>query len=103
MTSEEQAILRVIEHVDARLKEHRDDSHKRHNELVDVIKSGFPGGDPEAHRRAHEALIAREIWRQEFRNKISEHLAEKGIWALFAGISTLVWYGVQLVLNKGPH
>lgn len=95
-------IMRVVEHVDARLAEHREDSNRRHEEILSTLKLSVPDGDFEAHRKYHEILIRREEWRQARRDKIMEHLAEKGVVAFLLGMITLLWYGIQVAMNMGP-
>lgn len=95
-------IMRLIEHVDARLIEHREDSNRRHEELMETLKLSVPEGDFEAHRKYHEILIKREEWCQERRDKILAHLTEKGIVAFVLGMGTLIWYGIQVAFGHGP-
>lgn len=48
---------------------------------VDKVLLGFPEGDPESHRRFHEAVIEQAKAREKFWREISLKLVEKGIWA----------------------
>jgi hypothetical protein len=93
----------LTEYVDAILEEHRQSSEARHKEIISRLEGAFPGGDAEAHRKYHEILIQREQWRQQFCDKIIEHMAEKGVWASVVGLGWAIWYGLQVIMNKGPN
>lgn len=51
------------------------------SDKVDEVLRGFPEGDPESHRRFHEAVIEQAKAREKFWREISLKLVEKGIWA----------------------
>lgn len=42
--------------------------------LSSAVKTAFPGGDFDGHRRYHELLIAREEQRQQIRREVITHL-----------------------------
>lgn len=50
------------------------------------VKTGFPGGDYDGHRRYHELVIEREEQRRQFWQGILLHLAKTGTWAMLAGL-----------------
>jgi hypothetical protein len=66
---------------------------------VDDLAKGFPGGDPEGHRRAHEALIRKAEARAKFYEDLCSELAKKGLWALLALIGIAVWQYVKTKVN----
>ena len=80
--------------------DHRTSSEARHQEILAKFTTAFPDGDPDGHRRAHELWMEREIWKQSIRNKVLEHMAEKGVWAFVAGLSWLCWYGLQVFVKQ---
>lgn len=62
---------------------------------VDDLAKGFPGGDADGHRRAHEALIRRAEERAKFYEDLRSELAKKGLWALIALIGVALWQYVK--------
>jgi hemerythrin len=59
------------------LYKHIDD---RFDALEKLIKSGFPDGDPEEHRKVHEARIKEAKDRAEVRLAVKKSLYSSGIW-----------------------
>lgn len=74
------------------LKEHFDE---RVDELIELIKSGFPEGDPAAHRRVHEGYIKEAAARDELKSKIIEKIITGGVWGGLIFVGTLVWEYVK--------
>ena len=79
---DERIRLRLDEHA----KTEADQLNTRFDKLEALLKSGFPGGDPEEHRRYHDEVIdfireRRELWRA---------IREKTLMALlWSGLLTL--------------
>lgn len=74
------------------LKQHFD---HRVDELIDLIKSGFPEGDPAAHRRVHEGYIKEASARAELKSKILEKVITGGVWGGLLFVGTLIWEYVK--------
>ncbi len=51
--------------------------------LSDLIKSGFPNGDPVEHRKVHDKYIQEAKDRHEFRQKVKAGFAQSFIWLVF--------------------
>lgn len=51
-----------------------------------VMKTGFPGGDLEGHRRYHEDVIDRRARSREFWRDILLNTAKGGTWAFVVGL-----------------
>lgn len=51
-----------------------------------AVKTGFPGGDFDGHRRYHELVIEREEQRREFWRGLALHVAKTSTWAMIFGI-----------------
>tara|TARA_R110001599_G_scaffold171353_1_gene362446 strand:+ start:463002 stop:463334 length:333 start_codon:yes stop_codon:yes gene_type:complete len=49
---------------------------------VDRVLKGFPDGDPDGHRRFHEAMIRKAEAKEKFWNDMRGKLVERGIWAV---------------------
>lgn len=67
------------------------------------LMSAYPDGDANAHRRYHEALIAREQERSALRRAIIEKSLASLVWALIVGIGIAV---LDYIRNGGarlPH
>lgn len=54
--------------------------------LSGAVKTAFPAGDFDGHRRYHELLIAREEQRQQIRREILTHLLKGSSWAMILGL-----------------
>lgn len=101
------AIKSDIRRIEEKVEENKVASDERHqnlmmsihsymekqNQYYDKIDKAFPEG-PERHGDDHVKWITERKKRQEFRDKIIEELAKKGIWAFIVGIGLLVWYGL---------
>lgn len=74
------------------LKTHFDE---RVDELIELIKSGFPEGDPSAHRKVHEGYIKEAAARDELKSKIIEKIITGGVWGGLLFVGTLVWEYVK--------
>lgn len=68
-------------------------------ERIDDLARGFPDGDPEGHRRAHEALIRKAEARARLYEKLLEELASKGLWAFIVALGAIVWFFVSSKLH----
>jgi hypothetical protein len=54
-----------------------------------MVKTAFPGGDLDGHRRYHELLIEREQQLQVIRREVITHLLKTSTWLAFAGLAWL--------------
>jgi hypothetical protein len=68
---------------------------------IDDLSKGFPDGDPDGHRRAHEAQIRKAEARTRLYEKLYEELATKGILALLAFVGSAVIYYAAAKLHIG--
>ena len=83
---DERIRLRLDEHA----KTEADQLNTRFDKLEALLKSGFPGGDPEEHRRYHDEVIdfireRRELWRA-IREKTLTALLWSGLLTLGSAI-----------------
>lgn len=62
----------------------------KHQALLGELKAGFPKGDLEAHRLAHEQLIKDATWRDGIKVEAQKKLLTGGIGAIFAGLAYIV-------------
>lgn len=58
--------------------------------LSSAVKTAFPDGDFDGHRRYHELLIAREEQRQQIRREVLTHLLKGSTWAALVGLLWMV-------------
>ncbi|MGX9693786.1 hypothetical protein ACTJNK_25855 [Achromobacter anxifer] len=54
------------------------------------VKTGFPGGDYDGHRRYHELIIEREEQRQQIRREVITHLIKGSTWAALGGLAWML-------------
>ena len=83
---DERIRLRLDEHA----KTEADQLNTRFDKLEALLKSGFPGGDPDEHRRYHDEVIdfmreRRELWRA-IREKTLTALLWSGLLTLGSAI-----------------
>ena len=77
------------------LKKHMDD---RFDALEKLIKSGFPDGDPEEHRKVHEGYIKEAKEREEVRMAVKKSLYSSGTWlAILTLLAALAsYFGIEV-------
>jgi hypothetical protein len=63
------------------------------------VIEGFPGKDPDGHRRAHEEWLSESRAKKEFYEKLKQELAKYGLLALVGWIGLLIWNGFL----RGPQ
>lgn len=66
---------------------------------IDDLAKGFPDGDPDGHRRAHEALIRKAEARARLYEKLLEELASKGLWAFIVALGGILWFFIAAKLH----
>ena len=68
-----------------------DNMLERLRALEQVVKSAFPEGDPEGHRKFHEALLETQQWYKHLRRTVTEKIIV-GISFFIAGwLATILW------------
>jgi len=91
-------LAELEQHIDERIRLRLDEHAKtetaqlnaRFDKLEALLKSGFPGGDPDEHRRYHDEVIdfmreRRELWKA-IREKTITALVWSGLLALGSAI-----------------
>ena len=77
------------------LQRHMDD---RFDQLEKLIKSGFPEGNPEEHRKVHEGYIKEVKEKEEVRLAVKKSLYSSGIWlfilTLLAALAS--YFGIEV-------
>ena len=77
------------------LQRHMDD---RFDQLEKLIKSGFPEGNPEEHRKVHEGYIKEAKEKEEVRLAVKKSLYSSGIWlfilTLLAALAS--YFGIEV-------
>ena len=78
-----------------RFQQHMDE---RFDALEKLIKSGFPNGDPEEHRRIHERHIKEAKEREEVRLAVKKSIYSSGIWlAILTLLAALAsYFGIEV-------
>jgi len=92
------------EYLDAALRDNRHATREfvgnKFSELEELIRDGFPYGDPTSHRKVHEVLIDRAEKRQAFWRSVFEKVATGGIYAALIAVGTAVWQYVKSEAHK---
>lgn len=71
---------------------------ERFDALEKLIKSGFPDGDPEEHRKVHEGYIKEAKEREEVRMAVKKSLYSSGTWLAILTILAAVasYFGIEV-------
>lgn len=63
---------------------------------IDELRKAFPDGDPDGHRRYHEAIIKSIEDKGAFYRTLRDELAKKGLWALVIVMGLALWQYFKL-------
>lgn len=92
------------EYLDAALKLNRHSTRDfvggQIGELKDLIKSGFPGGDPVAHCAVHQSYIDEAKERRAFWKSVIEKIATGAIYTAVIAVATAVWTFIKSEAQK---
>ena len=67
--------------------------------ITDAISKGFPDGDADGHRKAHEAQMTAITARAEFWKKMAFEVTKYGLFGVVSWLAYTVWVGFL----QGPH
>jgi len=90
----------IDEKLDANKREHREYFDARFDEVVALIKDGFPGGDPRGHREVHEGYIAEAKQKKDLRDAIIKQILTGTAWATMAFIAAAIWVAIKSEVKK---
>lgn len=74
------------------------------DERMARMEAGFPGGDPDGHRRYHEMMIEEMEDKKKLRRELMAHVIKSSTWAALGGV---VWFVITrakdwlILLAKG--
>lgn len=106
LSADAKALLVAIQTMQAQ-QQRRDtaqqEQHQRDNEALQreimalsaAVKTGFPDGDLDGHRRYHELLIEEALERKRMRSAVFIHVAKASTWAVIVGLLALLWAGFK--------
>ena len=77
------------------------DRHEEFEDKLTKLYGGFPRGDTDGHRRAHELMIEALEEKRRLRIAIQEKTIPGLIWAFVAFLGLCVWNYVQKKLGGG--
>ena len=81
-------------------KENRQHIDTRIDEIVLLIKDGFPGGDPRGHREVHEGYIADAKSKKEMRDAVIKQLLTGSAWATVIFVAGAIWMAIKAEAKK---
>lgn len=70
------------------------------SELEELIRDGFPNGDPASHRKVHEAYIQEAAERRAFWKSVVEKIATGAIYTAVIAVATAVWTWIKSEAHK---
>lgn len=80
------------------LQEIRDEM-KADREMINNLRTAFPGDDPRGHREAHEAWIERELLNKELKKSIINKTLVGLVWVVLLYIGKSVWENVKDLIS----
>lgn len=83
------------EHIDRKLQQHLKPTNDRLDELVSMMRAGFPDGDPDTHRRGHEKEEAAKRLADKRMEIVKTKLLENSLWAIMVAIVIAAWYWIK--------
>ena len=92
---DERIRLRLDEHA----KTETDQLNARFDKLEALLKSGFPGGDPEEHRRYHDEVIDFMRERRELQKAIREKTLTALLWSGLLTLGSAVYHYIKTKLG----
>lgn len=88
------------------LRDHRHSTREfiatKFTELEELIRDGFPDGDPRGHREVHEGYISRAADRAALWKSLREKLVSGGVMAAVGFILVAVWNHFIHAVQQGP-
>lgn len=76
-----------------------------HEMLID-LKTAFPNGDLDGHRRAHEAMIKAAEAQEKFWENVKLDFVKKGVWGAFVLVISIcvigLYYKVTMTIAGTP-
>ena len=73
-------------------KEQREHFDKKIDDLIKMVQSGFPDGDPVEHRKVHESYIKEAKERAEMYRSMRDRLLSGGALAVFGVVGGLLYW-----------
>ena len=70
------------------------------SELEELIRDGFPNGDPTSHRKVHEGYIQQAEDRRAFWKSVFEKIATGAIYTAVIAVATAVWTFIKAEAHK---
>lgn len=70
-------------------------------EMVNRYASGFPGDDPDGHRKYHESLIERNKAYTDLGRKMLFELAKWGLFGFIGWLLIAGWHDITSVIRGG--
>jgi len=81
-----------FELLDGKLSQHMtEETMELAQEIVKLTMAAFPEGDPNGHRKHHEAEIARVEARAEFWKKMVFEISKAGLFGLLCWLAIAAW------------
>ena len=69
----------------------RDDMLSRLENLEKIVRTAFPNGDADSHRKFHEALMETASWYKHLRRRILEKIIIGVSFFMAGGLAILLW------------
>lgn len=102
--TEKDLATKIEQYIDTRMTEmsndHRAYFEKRFDEVVTLIKDGFPDGDTRGHREMHKALIDDAKTRKDRRESVIKQVLTGSVWATILFLGGAAWLAIKNEVKK---
>lgn len=92
------------EYLDTALQDWRHASREYFNthfiRLEELIRDGFPEGDPAEHRKVHEGYIKRANSRSDMWQAVLKQVVTGSVWAGILAVSAALWIQFKIEVRK---
>lgn len=95
----DKAVVKVLKQIDSHAVSTNEKLSTLENKL-DTMRTAFPAGDIEGHKRYHQTMIDMLDERRKLRMAIQEKTVSGLIWAGIVGTSLAVWHELSRALGK---
>ena len=73
---------------------------RRFDEFKELLKSAFPDGDIDGHRRTHEEYIKIAENRSKLWQAVLESVLKMGVWAGVVTLATILWTNFKDAITR---
>lgn len=97
-------VSQLQSYIDEKLSDFRQENRQHFDDRIDevilLIKDGFPGGDPRGHREVHEGYIEDTKARNAIKDAVIKQIITGTAWASLVFVAIILWNAFKLEVKK---